>query len=111
MSERKKVGRSVVLGRYIAKAINQFSTPEFQEAVKNPSYIQIIKKIMDVPFEPRKQGGPNPKQNKSELEKIPFDEFNIANPRHYAALLRERGHIRYNASNANKVRESLLENL
>ena len=55
--------------------------------------------------------GRNPKQNKSELEKIPYDEFNIANPVHYAALLRERGHTKYNASTSNRVRKSLLENL
>ncbi len=100
-----------MLGKYIAKAINQFSTSEFQEAVKDPSYIQTIKKIMSVPFESRKEGSPNPKQNKSELEKIPYDKFNIANPAHYAVLLRERGHTKYNAKTSNRVRESLLENL
>ena len=103
--------RSVILGKYIAKAINQFSTPEFQEAVKAPSYIQTIKKIMSVPFESKKKGSPNPEQNKSELEKIPYDKFNIANPVHYVALLRERGHTKYNAKTANRVRKSLLENL
>ncbi len=66
---------------------------------------------MSIPFEPKKRRSPNPKQNKSELEKIPYDRFNIANPVHYVALLRERGHTKYNASTSNRVRKSLLENL
>jgi len=100
-----------MLGKYIAKAINQFSTSEFQEAVKNPSYIQTIKEIMNVPFKPRKEGNSSPEQNKSELERISYNEFNIADPVHYAALLRERGHMKYNADTFNRIRKSLLENL
>lgn len=100
-----------MLGKYIAKAINQFSSIEFQEAVKKPDYIKTIIKVMSVSFESRKKGAQNPKQNKCELENIPYDEFHIANPVHYAALLRERGHLKYNADTANRIRKSLLENL
>ena len=106
-----KEGRGERLGRYIAKSLNQLSDPEFQEAVKNPIYLETIKKIMSIPFVARKQGDPNPKENVSELEDIPYDEFNIANPIHHAALLRERGHMKYNADTSNRVRVSLLDNL
>lgn len=40
------IGRGARLGKYIAKSINQFSTPEFQEAVKKPSYKEVIRKIL-----------------------------------------------------------------
>ena len=105
----RSFGRGERLGMYIAKAIKQFSTPEFQEAVKDASYIETIKKVMSREFKTRKKGEPNP--NKSELEKIPYEDFNIANPEHYAILLRERGHVNYNARTANRIRSSLLENL
>lgn len=104
-----KLGRGKLFGIYLAKTIHQFSSPEFQEAVKSPSYIETIKELMSVPFEARKEGDPSPRQNKSELEQIPFDEFHIANPAHYVALLRERGHMKYNAPTANRIRESLLD--
>ena len=106
-----KEGRGARLGKYIAKSINQYSSPEFQEAVKKPSYKIILRKILSADFNPRKRGSPNPKPNKSELEQIPYEEFNIANPEHYAALLRERGHINYNAGTANRIRDSLLKHL
>jgi hypothetical protein len=41
----RKIGRGAMLGRYIAKSIHQYSTPEFKKAVKSPSYIRRIKKI------------------------------------------------------------------
>jgi hypothetical protein len=108
----KEIGRGARLGKYIAKSIKQFSSPEFQEAVKKPSYIETIRRILsEADFEPRKRGSPNPKNNKSLLEQIPYDEFNICHPEHYAALLIERGHINYNARTANRIRKSLLENL
>ena len=71
-------GRAENFGRCMAKAINQFSSFEFQEAVKKPSYIRTIIKIMDVPFEKRKKGTKSPKQNKSVLKGIPYDKFHIA---------------------------------
>jgi hypothetical protein len=104
-------GRGERLGKYIAKSINQFADPEFQKVVKDPSYKQRFIEIMKIPFEPRQQGQPNPKQNISTLEDIPYEEFHIKNPEHYAALLRERGHMKYNANTANRVRISLLDNL
>ncbi len=104
-------GRGARLGKYIAKSINQYSTPEFQEAVKKPSWKKIVREILSSDFVSRKEGSKNPVSNKSELEEIPYEEFNIDNPKHYAALLRERGHINYNAGTANRIRDSLLEHL
>ena len=104
-----KGGRGSNLGKYIGKAIRQFSDPEFQEAVKQPSYIETIIEIMSLPFEKRREGDPSPVGNVSKLKDIPYDEFHIKYPEHYAALLRERGHMKYNADTSNRVRESLLE--
>lgn len=106
------IGRGVRLGKYIAKAINQFSSPEFQEAVKKPFYKEAIRKILsEEDFEPRKKGSPNPRNNKSLLEQIPYDKFHICHPEHCAALLTEIGHHYYNANTANRVRNPLLESL
>lgn len=41
----KNIGRGARLGKYIAKSIKQFSSPEFQEAVKKPSYIEATSYI------------------------------------------------------------------
>lgn len=106
-----KEGRGVRLGKYIAKSINQYSTPQFQEAVKSPSYIGTIKQVLSKDFEPRKKGNPNLDKNKSALEDIPYEKFHICNPKHYAALLIERGHLNYNARTANRIKKSILENL
>jgi hypothetical protein len=107
----RDIGRAARLGKYIAKSIKQYTSSEFQEAVQKSSYKRTIKRILSEDFKPRKKGDPSPNRNKSALESIPYETFNIANPKHYAALLIERGHFNYSANTANRIRKSLLENL
>ena len=104
-------GRGETLGKYIGKSLRQLADPEFQEAVKHEEYFEVLRKIMSIPFVKRKVDEPNPEGNVSELKDIPYDQFHIKHPEHHAALLRERGHMKYNADTSNRVRVALLENL
>ena len=106
-----KDGRGRRYAKFRAKVVTQLSDPDFHKAVMLPSYIETIKQVMSVPYIKRRQGDPNPKSNVSELEDIPFDEFHIKHPSHYAAFLREGGHFNYNANTANRIRKIFLENL
>jgi len=106
-----KNGRGVRLGKYIARAIKQLADPDFQDAVRNPVYMRQFKKFLNPNFETRKKGQPKTKGYESELEKIPYEKFNICLPKHFAVLWREYCHIGYNASTANRVKKSILDDL
>ena len=104
-------GRGVRLGKYIAKAIIQFSKPDFQEAMENPVYMKKFKKSMKPDFEAKKKDAPKTEAHESELEKIPYETFNVCCPEHLGALLRESCHMAYNAYTANRIKNSILEDL
>lgn len=100
-------GRAERLGKYIAASIRQYAL-----LIKDPNYIGEVKRLLsEQGFEPRRRGGPNPKNNRSPLEDIPYDKFDIKKPEHHVALLIERGHLNYNAATANRVRRAILDNL
>lgn len=105
------IGRGARLGKYTAKAINQLSSPEFQTVIKNPSYKKILKQFLKPDFEPRKKGEPKTKAHISELQCIDYAVFNVSNPKHFATLIREYCHVRYSVPSANRIKNSLLENL
>ena len=104
-------GRGARLGKYFAKAIVQFSTPDFQGAMENPLYMRKFKKSMKPDFEAKKKDAPKTEAHESELESIPYETFNICCPEHLGALLRESCHLAYNVRIANRIKNSILDNL
>ena len=91
------------LGKYTAKFLNQLRSLEFQKAVKNPFYKEVLMDMLIPNFETKKKDGPKTQAHVSELESIPFESFHISNPNHLAALFREYGHFGYNANTANRI--------
>jgi len=106
-----KDSRSVRYGKFTALVITQALERGFPKGIEGVRYKERLIELLDHAFEPRKKGEPRKLSHCSELDGINYDGFDIRNPKHYAAYIREGLHRGYNANNSNLVLRVLLENL
>ena len=108
----EKLGRSARFGKYFSKAISMLLTSDPLTPNEKKDYDIKLRKLLAPDFETRKKDEPRKPSHKSELENISYDDFNVVeNPRHMSALIREAGHLSYNAHTANRTKNSYLKNL